>query len=89
MCSLGRCSRFWRELCGSDCVWECLYRERWPALDLGKDSSAQDVKTHQFDPQIEPSLMVNAQLYFLSRLFFPFLGSVSCMVLVVVKKQNF
>lgn len=88
MCSLGSCSRFWRELCGSDCVWECLYRERWPALDLGKDSSAQDVKTHQFDPQIEPSLMVNAQLYFSLLTFFlsgfRFLYGFGC-----GEKQNF
>lgn len=57
VCSLGSCSRFWRELCASDCVWESLYRERWPALDLGKDSSAQDIKAHQLDTQIEPSIM--------------------------------
>ncbi|XP_022761209.1 uncharacterized protein LOC111307454 [Durio zibethinus] len=30
--SLGSCSRFWRELCGSDCLWESLVKERWPFL---------------------------------------------------------
>ncbi|XVE82064.1 hypothetical protein DITRI_Ditri15bG0116700 [Diplodiscus trichospermus] len=28
--SLGCCSRIWREVCRSDCLWEQLYRERWP-----------------------------------------------------------
>lgn len=32
MCSLGSCSRFWRELCGSDCVWEGLCKDRWPLI---------------------------------------------------------
>ncbi|PSR92649.1 F-box only protein [Actinidia chinensis var. chinensis] len=47
VCSLGSCSRFWRELCGSDCVWASLYRERWPALDFAKIKN----------PQIESALM--------------------------------
>ncbi|XP_028090004.1 uncharacterized protein LOC114290330, partial [Camellia sinensis] len=59
MCSLGSCSWFWRELCGSDCVWESLYRDIWPALDLGRDSSsAPQIKTHQLDPQIQSSSML-------------------------------
>ncbi|XP_058210936.1 uncharacterized protein LOC131323254 isoform X3 [Rhododendron vialii] len=41
VCSLGSCSRFWRELCGSDSVWESLYRDRWPTRV----------------PQIKPALM--------------------------------
>ncbi|KAI9128948.1 hypothetical protein K1719_000431 [Acacia pycnantha] len=32
LCALGCCSRFWRELCGLDCIWEALTRERWPSL---------------------------------------------------------
>ncbi|KAF4356051.1 hypothetical protein G4B88_015331 [Cannabis sativa] len=32
LCSLGSCSRFWRELCKSDCIWESLAKERWPFL---------------------------------------------------------
>ncbi|XVE82057.1 hypothetical protein DITRI_Ditri15bG0116000 [Diplodiscus trichospermus] len=28
--SLGCCSRVWRELCRSDCLWEPLFKERWP-----------------------------------------------------------
>ncbi|XWS53672.1 hypothetical protein CRYUN_Cryun10bG0020700 [Craigia yunnanensis] len=37
--SLGCCSRVWRELCGSDCLWESLFKERWPPLyeDVLKD----------------------------------------------------
>lgn len=33
LCALSSCSRFWRELCGSDILWEPLFRERWPLLD--------------------------------------------------------
>ncbi|EOA17272.1 hypothetical protein CARUB_v10005545mg [Capsella rubella] len=32
LCSLSSCSRFWRELCGSDVLWEPLFRKRWPLL---------------------------------------------------------
>ncbi|XP_022723120.1 uncharacterized protein LOC111280195 [Durio zibethinus] len=37
--SLGCCSRVWRELCGSDCLWELVFKERWPLLyeDVLKD----------------------------------------------------
>ncbi|KAK6265455.1 hypothetical protein QUC31_016292 [Theobroma cacao] len=31
--SLGCCSRVWRDLCGSDCLWKSLVRERWPLLN--------------------------------------------------------
>ncbi|EYU43896.1 hypothetical protein ABFS82_07G019700 [Erythranthe guttata] len=34
VCSLGSCSRFWRDLCGSDCVWEGLCKNRWSSLSL-------------------------------------------------------
>lgn len=30
VCSLGSSSWFWRELCGSNDVWEVLYQDRWP-----------------------------------------------------------
>ncbi|PIA55110.1 hypothetical protein AQUCO_00800087v1 [Aquilegia coerulea] len=39
VCSLGSCSKFWFELCASDCLWISLYRERWPSLDFSKQSS--------------------------------------------------
>ncbi|KAL2339078.1 hypothetical protein Fmac_013524 [Flemingia macrophylla] len=32
LCALSCCSRFWRELCFSDCIWESLVRNRWPLL---------------------------------------------------------
>ncbi|CAN8231969.1 unnamed protein product [Cochlearia groenlandica] len=32
ICALSSCSRFWREICGSDILWESLFRERWPLL---------------------------------------------------------
>lgn len=34
LCMLGSCSRFWRELCGSDHIWAGLCKHRWPALGL-------------------------------------------------------
>lgn len=52
VCSLGSCSRFWQELCGLDCVWSSLYRDRWPQLvsDNNQESSVLDVDlTHQPD----------------------------------------
>ncbi|KAE8708786.1 hypothetical protein F3Y22_tig00110332pilonHSYRG00216 [Hibiscus syriacus] len=30
--SLSCCSRVWREIWGSDCVWEPLFKQRWPFL---------------------------------------------------------
>ncbi|KAK8709791.1 hypothetical protein V6N13_060793 [Hibiscus sabdariffa] len=30
--SLSCCSRVWREICGSDCLWEPLVKERWSLL---------------------------------------------------------
>ncbi|KFK23047.1 hypothetical protein AALP_AAs62140U000400 [Arabis alpina] len=32
VCALSSCSRFWRKLCGSDILWEPLFKERWPLL---------------------------------------------------------
>jgi hypothetical protein len=32
LCALSSCSTFWRELCGSDILWEPLFRQRWPLL---------------------------------------------------------
>uniref|UniRef100_A0A1J3J1X3 F-box domain-containing protein n=1 Tax=Noccaea caerulescens TaxID=107243 RepID=A0A1J3J1X3_NOCCA len=32
LCTLSSCSRFWRELCASDILWEPLFKERWPLL---------------------------------------------------------
>ncbi|RCV18011.1 hypothetical protein SETIT_3G266400v2 [Setaria italica] len=31
VCALGGCSRSWRTACDADCVWERLFRCRWPA----------------------------------------------------------
>uniref|UniRef100_A0A0D9WFU4 F-box domain-containing protein n=1 Tax=Leersia perrieri TaxID=77586 RepID=A0A0D9WFU4_9ORYZ len=30
VCALGGCSRSWRRACDADCVWEALFRRRWP-----------------------------------------------------------
>ncbi|BFG17652.1 hypothetical protein CerSpe_039250 [Prunus speciosa] len=40
LCALASCSRFWREICGSDCIWEPLVRERWPPLEFSDGSSS-------------------------------------------------
>ncbi|CAI0466663.1 unnamed protein product [Linum tenue] len=40
VCVLSRCSRYWRELCSSDSIWESLARRRWPAAAFPRDSSA-------------------------------------------------
>ncbi|KAJ0979733.1 hypothetical protein J5N97_015207 [Dioscorea zingiberensis] len=40
VCSLGSCSRFWRALCASDCLWLALSRKRWPALASAEASSS-------------------------------------------------
>ncbi|KAG0452547.1 hypothetical protein HPP92_025211 [Vanilla planifolia] len=32
LCSLGRCSHFWRGICASDCLWMELAKRRWPIL---------------------------------------------------------
>ncbi|KAJ0035503.1 hypothetical protein Pint_25036 [Pistacia integerrima] len=39
VCALGSCSRFWRNLCGSDCIWESLIRQRWPILSMFNEPS--------------------------------------------------
>ncbi|KAF3456139.1 hypothetical protein FNV43_RR00789 [Rhamnella rubrinervis] len=40
LCALGCCSRFWRRICASDCVWKSLTFERWPCLDSLEGSSS-------------------------------------------------
>ncbi|KAF8017014.1 hypothetical protein BT93_H2270 [Corymbia citriodora subsp. variegata] len=42
LCALGSCSRFLRDLCMSDFLWESLARRRWPSLDLFTESSLVD-----------------------------------------------
>ncbi|XP_050240168.1 uncharacterized protein LOC126689159 isoform X1 [Quercus robur] len=40
VCALGSCCRLWRELWGSDSIWESLAKERWPSLTLFQASSS-------------------------------------------------
>ena len=50
VCALGGCSRSWRAACDADCVWERLFRCRWPAaaaeaaaasrVQVGKEGSS-------------------------------------------------
>ncbi|CAK9159754.1 unnamed protein product [Ilex paraguariensis] len=51
VCSLGSCSRYWRELCGSDCLWAALYRDRWltHALNREEEPSSSEINAHEFD----------------------------------------
>ncbi|KAI3469440.1 hypothetical protein Pfo_026103 [Paulownia fortunei] len=53
VCSLGSCSRFWRELCGSDCVWEALCKNRWPGLSMDENSSASQSESHEVDQKVD------------------------------------
>ncbi|XP_022955427.1 uncharacterized protein LOC111457456 isoform X1 [Cucurbita moschata] len=40
ICSLGCCSRFCKQLCDSDYLWESLTRERWPYINVASVSSS-------------------------------------------------
>ncbi|XP_058078081.1 uncharacterized protein LOC131226290 isoform X2 [Magnolia sinica] len=42
ICSLGSCSRFWRDLCASDFLWISLSKQRWPSLDFSKIGIVRD-----------------------------------------------
>lgn len=52
ICALGCCSRFCRELCDSDDLWEFLARERWPYIiassSTGSSSSSILAKSPVF-----------------------------------------
>ncbi|KAL5712848.1 hypothetical protein ACHQM5_014975 [Ranunculus cassubicifolius] len=39
VCSLGSCSKFFRQLCKSDSLWISLFRDRWPSLDFSVHSN--------------------------------------------------
>ncbi|XP_026450088.1 uncharacterized protein LOC113350198 isoform X4 [Papaver somniferum] len=38
LCSLGSCSKFWRELCSTDYLWVSLSKDRCPALGISSES---------------------------------------------------
>ncbi|TVU19114.1 hypothetical protein EJB05_35248 [Eragrostis curvula] len=44
VCALGGCSRSWRSACDADCVWEGLFRRRWPAAAPEAESRVQGWK---------------------------------------------
>ncbi|KAL3648876.1 hypothetical protein CASFOL_005279 [Castilleja foliolosa] len=67
VCSLGSCSRFWRDLCGSDCVWEPLCKDRWSGLSLDEnqdlDSNSKgwkDVYISKHSEMVEKSALVTS-----------------------------
>lgn len=43
VCSLGCCSRYWRELCGSEFIWESLSRKRWPRISVDSNSRTLEI----------------------------------------------
>ncbi|KAK6117326.1 hypothetical protein DH2020_048917 [Rehmannia glutinosa] len=51
VCSLSSCSRFWRELCGSDCVWEALCKDRWPQLSVDENYWASHSESDDVDQE--------------------------------------
>ncbi|PIN16038.1 hypothetical protein CDL12_11307 [Handroanthus impetiginosus] len=53
VCSLGSCSRFWRELCGSDCVWKGLCKDRWPGLSVDETSAAFQSDYNEVDQDLD------------------------------------
>ncbi|KAL6517192.1 hypothetical protein OROHE_017898 [Orobanche hederae] len=62
VCSLGSCSRFWRDLCGSDYVWEALCRDRWCGLSDDDDddddndnswASQSESPSHGVDQEVD------------------------------------
>ncbi|KAK6130446.1 hypothetical protein DH2020_035856 [Rehmannia glutinosa] len=56
VCSLSSCSRFWRELCGSDCVWEALCKDRWPQLSVDENSWVSQSESDEVDQEDNSNL---------------------------------
>ncbi|KVH91374.1 uncharacterized protein LOC112528963 [Cynara cardunculus var. scolymus] len=69
LCALGSCSRFWRELCGSDHIWAGLCRDRWPALGLDKEESLTVPKfnAHQLQQQHLDSTLKGWRGFYVSK----------------------
>lgn len=61
VCSLGCCSKFWREICDSDHLWKSLCEERWPGLVL-EDKEAD--QTSDYDHQKASTLKVPSLPFF-------------------------
>ncbi|GFP83227.1 cytochrome p450 90b1 [Phtheirospermum japonicum] len=53
VCSLGSCSIFWRDFCGSDCVWAVLCRDRWPALSVDEIQEVDSNSKFTFNLMVE------------------------------------
>ncbi|KAL3505785.1 hypothetical protein ACH5RR_031167 [Cinchona calisaya] len=47
VCSLGSCSKFWREICGSDCLWKPLCEGRWAGVVLEEEAQSPDNLDHE------------------------------------------
>ncbi|KAK6922016.1 hypothetical protein RJ641_012523 [Dillenia turbinata] len=46
-CALGSCSRFWQELCSSECLWLCLCTRRWPSLGMEGNLHSETMKREE------------------------------------------
>ncbi|CAI9118722.1 OLC1v1020327C1 [Oldenlandia corymbosa var. corymbosa] len=53
VCSLGSCSKFWREISTSECLWKHLCQLRWPGIVLEDEIEAE---IHDHDQPKMPSL---------------------------------
>jgi hypothetical protein len=47
VCALGGCSRSWRSACDADCIWERLFRCRWPAAAAEASASSSRVQVRK------------------------------------------
>ena len=47
VCALGGCSRSWRRACDADCIWERLFRCRWPAAVAEASASSSRVQVRK------------------------------------------
>ncbi|KGN57069.1 uncharacterized protein LOC101218430 [Cucumis sativus] len=73
ICSLGCCSRFCRQLCDSDYLWESLARERWPYINgsssstLAQSSISMGWKSFYIQRHIEISGRAQAAVKFVEQ----------------------
>ncbi|CAL9136937.1 unnamed protein product [Musa textilis] len=60
VCSLGICSRFWRDICSSDSIWMALYERRWPSADRHFASPSQEFKAFYMNQHKKMASAVSA-----------------------------
>ncbi|URE37547.1 serine threonine-protein kinase [Musa troglodytarum] len=60
VCSLGICSRLWRDICSSDSIWMALYERRWPSADRHFASPSQEFKAFYMNQHKKMASAVSA-----------------------------